>query len=116
MQHLQHVLTQEQVAFDEPALWQIGRAAQGSMRDALSLTDQAIAYGEGRLSEDQVNAMLGTMDKGRLFQLAEHLANADAQAALSLVATMSEHGSDYDEVLQALLSVWHRTALAQLVP
>lgn len=116
VQHLQHVLTQEQVAFDEPALWQIGRAAQGSMRDALSLTDQAIAYGEGRLSEDQVNAMLGTMDKGRLFQLAEHLANADAQAALSLVATMSEHGSDYDEVLQALLSVWHRTALAQLVP
>jgi DNA polymerase-3 subunit gamma/tau len=116
VQHLQHVLSEEQVAFDEPALWQIGRAAQGSMRDALSLTDQAIAYGEGHLSEDQVNAMLGTMDKGRLFQLAEHLANADAQAALNLVATLSEHGSDYDEVLQALLSVWHRTALAQLVP
>lgn len=116
VQHLEKVLTAEAVAFEEPALWQIGRAAQGSMRDALSLTDQAIAYGEGQVYEAPVNAMLGTLDRGRLFKLAECLAKADASAVLSLVATMAEHSVDYDEVLQGLLAIFHRSALAQLVP
>ena len=59
--YLGQILGKEDIGYEEPALWSLGRAAQGSMRDALSLTDQAIAYGEGSVTEEQVNAMLGTM-------------------------------------------------------
>ncbi len=114
--YLGKVLDAEQIGYEEPALWQLGRAAQGSMRDALSLTDQAIAYGEGQVGEAQVNAMLGTMDRGRMFKLAEVMARADATEVMAEVAAMAEHGPDYDEVLQGLLSIWHKSALGQVVP
>ena len=114
--YLGKVLEAEQVKYEEPALWQLGRAAQGSMRDALSLTDQAIAYGEGLVGEEQVNAMLGTMDRGRLFKLAEVLARADAAEVMAEVAASAEHAPDYDEVLQGLLTIWHRASLGQVVP
>ena len=114
--YLGKVLEAEQVGYEEAALWQLGRAAQGSMRDALSLTDQAIAYGEGKVGEDQVNAMLGTMDRGRLFKIAEVMARADAPEVMAEVASMAEHAPDYDEVLQGLLTIWHRAALGQVVP
>lgn len=114
--YLGKVLEAEQVQYEEPALWQLGRAAQGSMRDALSLTDQAIAYGEGMVGEEQVNAMLGTMDRGRLFKLAEVLARADAAEVMAEVAASAEHAPDYDEVLQGLLTIWHRASLGQVVP
>ncbi|KZZ47221.1 hypothetical protein A3759_05705 [Thalassolituus sp. HI0120] len=114
--YLAQVLEAEKMQFEEPALWQLGRAAQGSMRDALSLTDQAIAYGEGMVGESQVNAMLGTMDRGRLFKLAEVMAKANAADVLAEIAAMAEHGPDYDEVLQGLLHIWHRASLAQVVP
>ncbi|WP_286717657.1 DNA polymerase III subunit gamma/tau [Thalassolituus sp. UBA2009] len=114
--YLGKVLEAEKIGYEEPALWQLGRAAQGSMRDALSLTDQAIAYGEGLVGEAQVNAMLGTMDRGRLFKMAEVMARADAVEVMNEVAAMAEHGPDYDEVLQGLLTIWHRAALGQVVP
>jgi len=114
--YLGKVLEAEKIGYEEPALWQLGRAAQGSMRDALSLTDQAIAYGEGLVGEAQVNAMLGTMDRGRLFKMAEVMARADAAEVMNEVAAMAEHGPDYDEVLQGLLTIWHRAALGQVVP
>ena len=114
--YLAQVLDAEGLSYEEPALWQLGRAAQGSMRDALSLTDQAIAYGEGQVGEAQVNAMLGTMDRGRLFKLAEVMARANASEVLAEVSAMAEHGPDYDEVLQGLLTIWHRASLAQVVP
>jgi DNA polymerase III subunit gamma/tau len=114
--YLETVLTAEQVSYEVPALWQLGRAAQGSMRDALSLTDQAIAFGEGSVQELQVTSMLGTMDRGRLFKLAEVMARASAAEILAEVAAMAEHAPDYDEVVQGLLGVWHRAALAQVVP
>jgi len=114
--YLEKVLEAEKIGYEEPALWQLGRAAQGSMRDALSLTDQAIAYGEGLVGEAQVNAMLGTMDRGRLFKMAEVMAKADAAEVMNEVAAMAEHGPDYDEVLQGLLTIWHRAALGQVVP
>ena len=112
--YLHKVLEAEKIGFEDGALWQLGRAAQGSMRDALSLTDQAIAYGEGQVGEAQVNAMLGTMDRGRLFKLAEVMAEAEPQAVMAEVAAMAEHGPDYDEVLQGLLGIWHRAALSQV--
>jgi DNA polymerase-3 subunit gamma/tau len=116
VEYLARVLDAEKLQYEEPALWSLGRAAQGSMRDALSLTDQAIAYGEGIVGEEQVNAMLGTMDRGRLFKMAEVMAKANAAEVMNEVAAMAEHGPDFDEVLQGLLHIWHRAALAQVVP
>ena len=115
VQYLGHVLKEENIGYEEAALWSLGRAAQGSMRDALSLTDQAIAYGEGKVGEEQVNAMLGTMNRGHLFRLAGLMAQGDAAAILREVAVIAEHSPDYDEILQGLLHIWHKTALAQLV-
>ncbi|MGK0475868.1 MAG: DNA polymerase-3 subunit gamma/tau, partial [Oleispira sp.] len=114
--HLETVLKAEDMRYEDAALWQLGRAAQGSMRDALSLTDQAIAYGQGEVFEHQVNAMLGTIDRGRVFKLAEILATGQVAELLSLVATMAEHGPDYDEVVQALMQLWHKVAVAQVAP
>ncbi len=114
--YLETVLDAESVQYEMPALWQLGRAAQGSMRDALSLTDQAIAFGEGNVYEHQVTSMLGTMDRGRLFKLAEVMARGSAPEVLAEVAEMAEHGPDFDEVVQGLLGIWHRAALAQVVP
>ena len=114
--YLETVLKAEDVTYEDSALWQLGRAAQGSMRDALSLTDQAIAYGRGEVFESQVNAMLGTIDRGRVFKLAEVLATGQVAELLNLVASMAEHGPDYDEVVQALMQLWHKVAVAQVAP
>ena len=114
--HLENVLKAENVSYEDTALWQLGRAAQGSMRDALSLTDQAIAYGRGEVFEHQVNAMLGTIDRGRVFKLAEILATGQVAELLSLVSAMAEHGPDYDEIVQALMQLWHKVAVAQVAP
>ncbi len=114
--YLEKVLKAEDVSYEESALWQLGRAAQGSMRDALSLTDQAIAYGQGEVFEHQVNAMLGTIDRGRVFKLAEILATGQVAELLSQVSAMAEHGPDYDEVVQALMQLWHKVAVAQVAP
>ena len=78
--HLQAVLGQEQVGFEIPALRLIGQAAAGSMRDALSLTDQAIAYSAGNLTEEAVRGMLGTIDQRHLVRLLDALATGDARA------------------------------------
>ncbi|MBA33953.1 MAG: hypothetical protein CMI14_00805 [Oleispira sp.] len=114
--YLETVLKAEDIVYEEPALWQLGRAAQGSMRDALSLTDQAIAYGRGEVFEHQVNAMLGTIDRGRVFKLAEILATGQVAELLNQVSAMAEHGPDYDEVVQALMQLWHKVAVAQVAP
>jgi DNA polymerase-3 subunit gamma/tau len=116
VEYLGKVLQAEKIGYEESALWSLGRAAQGSMRDALSLTDQAIAYGEGDVSEVHVNAMLGTMDRGRLFRLAGIMAKGDAGEILAETASMAEHSPDYDEIIQGLLHIWHRASLAQVVP
>ena len=114
--YLETVLKAEEITYDEPALWQLGRAAQGSMRDALTLTDQAIAYGRGEVFEHQVNAMLGTIDRGRVFKLAEILATGQVAELLTEVSAMAEHGPDYDEIVQALMQLWHKVAVAQVAP
>ena len=114
--YLSKILGEESVTYDEGALWQLGRAAQGSMRDALSLTDQAIAYGQGNVGEEQVNAMLGTIDRGRVFRLAGLIARGQVPALLDEVALMAEHAPDYDEVVQALMQLWHKVAVAQVAP
>src|SRR5690606_10039465 len=77
--HLKFVLGEEKIPFEETALWELGRAADGSMRDALSLTDQAIAHGGGALTVAEVNAMLGTIDRSVVVNICQAIANADVQ-------------------------------------
>src|SRR5690554_3625404 len=89
VEHLKHVLTSEQVPFEEQALWLLGRAADGSMRDAMSLTDQAVAFGEGKVVAEDVRAMLGTLDQGQVFVLLAALARADANEVLQAIAQLS---------------------------
>jgi len=114
--HLANVLEQEMVSFEEPALWLLGRAASGSMRDALSLTDQAIAFGSGKLTEVDVRSMLGSVDLSFIFQLLDALSASDPAALLALVAHMAEHAPDFEGSLDELISMLHRVAVAQVVP
>ena len=114
--HLKHVLEQEMVAFDEAALWLLGRAADGSMRDALSLTDQAIGFGSGKVSEPEVRNMLGTIDQTALYDIIEALGELNGVKLLQAVEQLSEHAPDFPAALEELLSLLHRLAIAQVVP
>lgn len=114
--HLQYVLEQEMVSFDVPALWLLGRAAAGSMRDALSLTDQAIAFGAGKLTENDVRAMLGDIDQSAIEPILTALIASDGPALLQGVQLLSEHTPDYVATLDALVGLLHRIAIAQVVP
>ncbi len=114
--HLQHVLNQEMVSFEEPSLWLLGRAADGSMRDAMSLTDQAIAYGSGKLTEVDVRTMLGSIDHTAVYDILEALVQADGAQLLAAVQQLSEHAPDFSSVLEELLTLLHRIAVAQAVP
>lgn len=116
VEHLRDILGQEQVAFDEPALWQLGRAAAGSMRDALSLTDQAIAFGDGALRDAEVASMLGSVDRHHVYALLDALLADDANALLEACAHMDEQGVDFSSAVDEVSSVLHRCALAQAVP
>ena len=114
--HLEHILSAEAVAAEPEALALIARAAEGSMRDALSLTDQAIAYGEGALAGTQVAEMLGTVDRGKVLELAAAILNEDPTKVLSLVAQIAEHAPDYVSTLDELSNTFHQMTIAQTVP
>ena len=114
--HLENVLSSEHIPYETSALWQLARAADGSMRDSLSLTDQAIAFGNGRVSEGEVSSMLGTIDQGQVMKMVRALSTADAGSVLKAVADLAEHAPDYMAVLNDMLSVLHRVAIAQAVP
>jgi len=114
--YLKNILEKETIPFEEPGLWLLGKAAEGSMRDALSLTDQSISFGEGKIIETDVASMLGTVDRGRVFQLAIALAQADAAQTMALIAQMAEHAVDFNNLLADLLGLIHRIAIAQAVP
>jgi len=116
IEHLAHVLQQEGIAAETAALVQLARAADGSMRDALSLLDQAIAYGGGRVSEAEVRAMLGTIEHTHLYAVLDALAARDAAALLRESAALAEFAPDYDGALAELISLLHRIALAQVIP
>lgn len=114
--HLQHVLQQEMVPFEEPALWLLGRAADGSMRDALSLTDQAIAFGSGQVNEEEIRTMLGSIDLSYVYQLLEAVAANDPALVLQIIANMAEHAPDFEASVVELISMIHRVTVAQIVP
>lgn len=114
--HLKHVLEKELIPFEDAALWQLSRAADGSMRDALSLTDQAIAFGSGKVADSDVQEMLGTIDRAAVYDIVNALAALDAKAVLDAVAHLAEHAPDYSSALGDLLSMLHRIAIAQALP
>lgn len=116
VEHLTHVLGAENVPFEEDALWLLGRAADGSMRDAMSLTDQAIAFGEGKVLAADVRAMLGTLDHGQVYRVLQALLEGDARALLEAVRDLAEQGPDWNGVLSEMLNVLHRVAIAQALP
>lgn len=114
--HLGRVLEAEMIRFEEPALWLLGRAADGSMRDALSLTDQAIAFGSGSITEAGVRSMLGTVDMSFVYQLLDALAAGEPAALLETVAHMAEHAPDFESSLEEMQSLLHRITVAQVLP
>ncbi len=114
--HLQQVLRQEGITAEEGALWLLARGAQGSMRDALSLTDQAIAFGHGALREAEVRTLLGSIDRDLVFRVLDAIHGGDASALLRVVAGMAEQSIDFSGALGEMITVLHRIAVAQTVP
>lgn len=111
--HLAGVLDAERIAYEAPALALIGRSAGGSMRDALSLLDQAIAYGGGSVAEGAVGEMLGSVDQGWIDALFDALACADGAALVGIADAIAEAGSSFERVLDELALRLHRVALVQ---
>jgi len=113
---IQKILDAEGVAHDAGSIKLLARAADGSMRDGLSLLDQAIAYGGGQVNELEVRAMLGTIDQNFIEQLLQGLEAGDVGALLKTVTEATEFGLDYEALLKELLLTLHRIALAQADP
>lgn len=115
-EYLVSVLKQEKIQNDEEALWQIATAAGGSMRDALTLVDQAISFCEGSVSAAGVVEMLGVPEQQQVFQLLAHMASGSVESVLKLVQIIAEQTPDYAHTLDSLLSLLHRVAIAQVMP
>jgi len=115
-EHLQNVLLTEQVTADVPSLRLLARAARGSMRDALSLTDQAIAFGSGVLEEATVRQMLGSVDRSYVFRLLQALAQGDGKTVVETSEVLRTHGLSAASTLEEMSSVLQRMAVLQAVP
>ncbi len=115
-QQLDHILEKEQVSADARALGMISHAADGSMRDALSLTDQAIALGNGTIQTDIVSHMLGTIDTDQAIHLLESISSKQPQQAMDKIQLLASNGVEWDGLLQQLASQLHRVAMHQALP
>jgi DNA polymerase-3 subunit gamma/tau len=115
-EYLGSVLEKEELEFEEPALWQIAAAASGSMRDALTLVDQAISYCEGRVATDGVIEMLGVPPQEQVYELLKGMASRSVSTILELIRDIAEQTPDYSHTLDSLLSTLHRVAIAQIEP
>ena len=114
--HLAHVLDSEQIPYETPALALLGRAAAGSMRDALSLLDQAIAMGSGKVAEQDVRQMIGAVDKRYLYELLQSIAGQNGAALMNQAREMAERAVGFDNALSELALLLQRIALLQTVP
>ncbi|AZK51669.1 DNA polymerase III subunit gamma/tau [Salmonella enterica subsp. enterica serovar Derby] len=113
---LEHILNEEHIAHEPRALQLLSRAADGSLRDALSLTDQAIASGDGQVSTQAVSAMLGTLDDDRALSLVEAVVDANGERVMSLINEAAVRGIEWEALLVEMLSLLHRIAMVQLSP
>ncbi|MEG3128588.1 DNA polymerase III subunit gamma/tau [Pantoea cypripedii] len=115
-QQLEHILQQEQIAAEPRALQLLARAAEGSMRDALSLTDQAIAMGQGSVTRDSVAQMLGTLDDEQPLALIEALSDGNGEQVMALLNQAASRGVEWEALLVEMLRLLHRIAMVQLLP
>ncbi|EJF3857308.1 DNA polymerase III subunit gamma/tau [Salmonella enterica] len=113
---LEHILNEEHIAHEPRALQLLSRAADGSLRDALSLTDQAIASGDGQVSTQAVSAMLGTLDDDQALSLVEAVVDANGERVMSLINEAAARGIEWEALLVKMLSLLHRIAMVQLSP
>ena len=113
--HLNRVLTAENIPFDAPALDKLAKAAQGSIRDSLSLTDQAIAMGNGKVSTDVVNTMLGLLDEDQPIEIIYALHQGNGERLMKTIQTVAEKAGDWDELLAETAEKLHQIALMQLL-
>ncbi|EAB6841093.1 TPA: DNA polymerase III subunit gamma/tau [Salmonella enterica subsp. salamae] len=113
---LEHILNEEHIAHEPRALQLLSRAADGSLRDALSLTDQAIASGDGQVSTQAVSAMLGTLDDDQALSLVEAVVDANGERVMSLLNEAAARGIEWEALLVEMLSLLHRIAMVQLSP
>ncbi|HEY4803713.1 MAG TPA: DNA polymerase III subunit gamma/tau, partial [Paraburkholderia sp.] len=116
VEHLTHVLGEEKVEFETQALRLLARAADGSMRDALSLTDQAIAYSANQVTEEAVRGMLGALDQSYLIRLIDALVAGDGAGVLAIADEMALRSLSFSTALQDLASLFHRIGWAQFAP
>jgi len=114
--HLQEILNSENVEHELAALQLIAEGADGSMRDALSLLDQALAFGNGVIRESEAREMLGSISRDKVLKLLDALLTRDAKATMDAVAKLAELTPDYENILDELLSLFHHMALAKKVP
>lgn len=114
--YLQHICTAENISHENTALEALARSADGSMRDALSLLDQAIAYGQSNVNLADVNAMLGNMAQDDLHPLLEALATQNGNQLFTVIAHFAERAPDFQNVLADLIRIFHQLALMQIVP
>ena len=115
-EHLVHVLQAEAIPAEVPALRLLSRAARGSMRDALSLTDQAIAFGSGKLDEEGVRRMLGSADRSHVFRLIDVLARGDGKSVVEISDELRLNGISAASTLEEMAAVLQRMAVLQAVP
>ncbi len=115
-EHLKHVLTAEKIAFEDAGIWRLGRAADGSMRDALSLTDQAIGHGGGGITEADVASMLGSLERHFVVEICQAMAVHGGPELLQVISRLAEQSPDYDTVLSDVLALWHQVAIMQMIP
>lgn len=113
---LEHILKEEHIAHEPRALQLLARAADGSLRDALSLTDQAIASGDGQVSTDAVSTMLGTLDDDQALSLVEAVVAADGERVMTLVNDAAARGIEWEALLVEISALLHRIAMVQLSP
>ena len=116
VEYLKKILAEEIIEFDEEALWQISAAASGSMRDALTLVDQGVSYCQGSINGAGIVEMLGVPQQLQVFALLEAMADKDVNKLLRTVGQISEQTPDYEYTLDSMLSVFHRIAIAQVLP
>jgi DNA polymerase-3 subunit gamma/tau len=115
-QHMAYILGEEKISFTEPAIKLLARSADGSMRDGLSLLDQAIVFGDGDVSTDIVNSMLGTMAQHPVEQLLQALAQSNAEDVLKQIQAIAELSPDFLKLLQQMIEMLHHLSLIKVVP
>lgn len=112
-EHIQSLLDLENINYDDESLNLIANSAQGSIRDGLTLLDQAIAHGNGALESDQVKALLGTIDQSHIIELVNHVVASDGDGAYLALNKITELNVEYEQVLKIIISVFHQISLHQ---